>query len=226
MRLGVLTGLAREADCLPGQTSDMIIACAGASPERAERLSLDLVEQGCRALLSFGIAGALDPSLKVGDIVVASGVIGATNDVRATSDSWRNGVISILSDQVRSVSEGLIYGSDTAIASAREKSEIHQKTGALCVDMETHRLARVALETSTPFLVIRVISDDANQTIPTAALGVIGIDGKPQIGRVLSRVLRSPWQIPALIQLSKDMETAIVQLRRVPALLGPLFRFT
>jgi adenosylhomocysteine nucleosidase len=91
------------------------------------------------------------------------------------------------------------------------------------VDMETHRMALVAQQAAIPFLAIRVISDDATRTIPSAALGVIGENGKPQIGRVLKGLLRHPNQIPALMALSKDMELALATLRRVPGILGPLF---
>ena len=222
MTLGVLTGLAREVECLPNPPSGMLIACAGAMPERAESLSRRLIDQGCGALLSFGIAGALDPDIQVGDTVVSAGVVNAQGDVLRADEIWLQRVMGLLDQEISPVHKGLIYGSDTAIATPQLKSDIYAKSKALCVDMETHRMAVVAQEASIPFLAVRVISDDASRAIPSAALGVIGENGKPQIGRVLKGLLRYPNQIPALIALSKDMELALATLRRVPGILGPL----
>lgn len=225
MKLGILTGLAREANCLPPPSADMFIKCAGASPERAGQLTRELVADGCGALLSFGVAGALSPELSVGDVVLATGVINANGNEIPTTEIWRKRVYEVLSENEGIVWQGLIYGSDDAIRLPSGKADCHQKTGALCVDMETHKMARVAAEAQTPFLAIRVISDDANRVVPSAALGVIGADGKPQISRVLSGLIRHPEQIPALVHLAKDMEVAVSQLRRVSRLAGPLFRF-
>ncbi len=225
MKMGILTGLAREVSCLPPQSANMIIKCAGASPERAELLTRELVADGCGALLSFGVAGALSPELSVGDVVLATGVIDASGNEIPTAESWCKRVSAVLSEHEEIVWQGLIYGSDDAIGLPSGKADCHQKTGALCVDMETHRMARVAAEAQTPFLAIRVISDDSTRVVPSAALGVIGADGKPHIGRVLNGLLRHPGQIPALIHLAKDMEVAVSQLRRVSRLTGPLFRF-
>ena len=223
MKLGVLTGLAREVNCLPKPSTEMLIACAGAMPDQAEHLSKRFIDQGCMALLSFGIAGALDPDVQVGDTVVSTGVINAKGDVLFTDNSWLQRVIVLLDQSLSPVHKGLIYGSDIAITSAQLKSDIYVKSKALCVDMETHRMALVAQQAAIPFLAIRVISDDATRAIPSAALGVIGENGKPQIGRVLKGLLRHPNQIPALMALSKDMKLALATLRRVPGILGPLF---
>jgi adenosylhomocysteine nucleosidase len=222
MRLGVLTGLAREVDCLPSQSTEMLIACAGAMPNQAENLSKYFVDQECSALLSFGIAGALGPDLQVGDTVVSTGVINAKGDVFVADDSWLQRAIVLLDQELSPVHKGLIYGSDKTISTPQLKSEIHANSKAICVDMETHRMALVAGRASIPFLAIRVISDDTSRVIPSAALGVIGENGKPLIGRVIRRLLRHPNQVPALMALSRDMETALETLRRVPSILGPL----
>jgi adenosylhomocysteine nucleosidase len=225
MKLGVVTGLAREVSCLPHNQPDLMIVCAGASPARAEVLSGQLIDQGCRALLSFGIAGALSPDLQVGDIIVSTAAIDVTGMTLPSAENWRLRVCDGLPKADGRVRQGLVYGSETEVSSAQEKSGIFRETGALCVDMETHRMARVAAARAVPFLAIRVISDDADRSIPSAARGVIGADGKPQLLRVIGRLLRDPRQVRPLIALSGNMETAIAQLRRVPGLVGPLFRF-
>jgi adenosylhomocysteine nucleosidase len=222
MKLGVLTGLACEVDCLPNQSNEMLIACAGARPYQAEHLSKRFIDQGCNALLSFGIAGALVPGVQVGDTVVSTGVINAKRDIFFADNSWLQRVIVLLEQELSSVHTGLVYGSDKIISTPQLKSEIYANSKAICVDMETHNMALVASRASIPFLAIRVISDDTRRSIPSVALGVIGENGKPLIGHVIGRLLRHPNQIPALMALSRDMETALVTLRCVPRILGPL----
>ena len=222
MKLGVLTGLAREVNCLPKPSTGMMIACTGAMPNQAEHLSKGFIDQGCGALMSFGISGALCPDLQVGDTVVSTGAINAKGDVFFADGSWLQRVIALLDQKLSPVHKGLIYGSDEIISTPQLKSEIYASSKAICVDMETHRMALVAVRASIPFLAIRVISDDTSSTIPSIALGVIGGNGKPLIGRVIRGLLRHPNQIPALIALSRDMETSLATLRRVPGILGPL----
>ncbi len=222
MKLGVLTGLACEVDCLPNQSNKMLIACAGAMPYKAEHLSKHLIDQGCKALLSFGIAGSLVPGVQVGDTVVSTGVINAKRDVFFADSSWLQRVVALLDQEPSSVHEGLIYGSDKIISTPQLKSEIYANSNAVCVDMETYYMALAASRASIPFLAIRVISDDTSSSIPSAALGVIGESGRPLLGRVIRRLVRHPNQITALMALSRDMETALEILRRVPGILGPL----
>ncbi|NQW26233.1 MAG: hypothetical protein HQ473_07725, partial [Cryomorphaceae bacterium] len=112
--MGVLTGLAREVSSLPPQSENLIIKCAGASPDRAEYLSRELVSSGCTALLSFGVAGALSPELKVGDIVVATGVIDASGNEIPASENWRHHLIAGLPIKRGAVWQGRIYGADKA----------------------------------------------------------------------------------------------------------------
>lgn len=224
VKLGILTGLAREVNCLSTTQQNVLIVCSGADPERAEAKSRTLVAEGCGALLSFGIAGALSPELRVGDIVLSSGVTDHSEQAYPSAENWRLRVLDGIPKGPDRTKQGLVYGADAAISSAAEKTELFMKTGALCVDMESHRLAKVAAETSIPFLAIRVISDDANRAIPSSALGVIGEDGRPLISRVLYGLMRNPGQLPTLISLSRDMETALSQLRRLSSLVGPLFR--
>src|SRR3546814_12092753 len=80
-RAGVVTGLASEvivASALVGQDALSVrVVCAGASGMRAAALARELVEEGVKALLSFGIAGALVPDLDCGALIVAETVRGS-----------------------------------------------------------------------------------------------------------------------------------------------------
>lgn len=225
MKVGVVTGLAREVDCVEFKQENLHISCAGASPEKAEKCAEQLVSQGCNALVSFGIAGALSPDLKVGGIVVSTAVLTPDDQKLPAAGNWQQKLMDILPRSSGSTHNGLVLGFDTPVVTAHSKEILFRKSGALCVDMESHRVAIVAKKYGLPYIVIRVISDDASRTLPSAALGVIGENGKPVFSKVIRNVLRHPGQIPDLLKLSKDLEVALEQLRRVSSLSGPLFSF-
>ncbi len=68
--------LALEEACLVG--------LSGAGPEAAVRCAALLAGQGATALLSWGCAAALDPTLKPGDLVLPERIIGADGQTLAT----------------------------------------------------------------------------------------------------------------------------------------------
>ena len=77
-RFGIITGLAAEARLIAkpnSPASPISVVCAGADSARARHLAEHLVTDGAAALLSFGIAGALDPGLAAGDLIVSSGIV-------------------------------------------------------------------------------------------------------------------------------------------------------
>ena len=67
--LGIVTGLASEAACL-GKVQ--FCRVAGADAVRAGLAARALIAEGCLGLLSFGLAGGLDPNLEPGAVIVAA----------------------------------------------------------------------------------------------------------------------------------------------------------
>ena len=73
----VITGLAQESKIAAGPGVSHVV-CSGSDPERLRGRLTRLDPTGLRAVISFGIAGGLDPSLHPGDVVVATAVIAET----------------------------------------------------------------------------------------------------------------------------------------------------
>ena len=224
-RLGVITGMTREADCLsPSLTSEApLIRVAGASAERAYSLSVALIAEGCAALVSFGTAGGLAQGLATGDLVLADHVIDADGRAYRTNAPWRQRFGDSLGDQ-GTVTVGPLAGSATVVASADAKLALGLATQAVAVDMESHAVGRAAEEGGVPFLVVRVIADPVSRAIPGWLLGSITEDGGTRYGAVLSGLAAHPWDLAALIGLAGNNSKAMAVLRRVAGLAGPLFR--
>jgi len=224
IRLGVITGLASESKCLKpaAKGGALTVRCAGASPARAAVHARALVGEGCSALLSFGVAGGLDPAIEPGTVIAAASVFGSGGRRWDGDAEWRDRLVAKSAGEPDIVAAA-IAGSDRALLSAAEKDALYQATGAAGVDMETHSVAEVAAEAGVPFLAVRAVADPQSRSIPEWIANTIGDDGRPMFTAVFSGWARRPWETPTLFRPATDTGTALASLRRVAALAGEHF---
>jgi adenosylhomocysteine nucleosidase len=200
---GIVVGLAAEARI--ARAISPHVRCSGGFPGEARRHALDLVHVGVSALVSFGIAGGLDPSLKPGDLVVADRVIVDDAAYPALSD-----LAQTLAARV-----GPISGASEIVGSLAAKAALFRKAATLAVDLESGPVALVAAESGVPFIAIRAVADPAFRTLPRAALLPLDPAGRPRLAAVLGSIARGPGQIPGLIATARDTEAALKTLRIV-----------
>ncbi len=230
IRIGVVTGLAAEANCLkrfsataPTNTPDIpLIYCAGANAARARDGACHLVAQGAQALLSFGVAGGCDPSCRPGDLIVAKSVLSNDSPPIRCDEAWRERFTRCIAGQI-SANVAPIFGSRMAITTPREKHALFENFGVATVDMESAGVATFATSAGVPFLAIRAVADPVNGNIPQAALAGILPDGRTSAIPVLRSLLRAPHHALALVKLASDSGRALRCLRRVAALSAPTF---
>ncbi|MDA0239629.1 MAG: hypothetical protein O3A84_06330 [Proteobacteria bacterium] len=183
----------------------------------------EFLSDGCDGLISFGVAGALNPDLRAGDLVLADRIIDDADGNFATDRPWAQLLEQRLSQVEKSpipVKHGALFSSRTILASVSEKNEIHRTTGADAVDMESFALARICQETETRFIAVRAIADTASHALPIAAQRAVSDEGKILIGRIVWELLKRPQQLPQLLALSRPYGDALSTLRCVAALGG------
>ncbi len=212
MTVLAVTGLSKEAGIV-GVAG--VIAVAGGGDGDGLKAKLAALHGDISGVISIGLAGALSPHLKVGDVVIAEKIMtGAESwDCHA---GWRNRLASRLPD----AHQGTLFGSDVIIDRADTKSGLYEATGALAVDMESQIAARFAAARNLPLAGLRIISDDATHVLPPAALVAMKPDGGIAIGRVLGSLLRKPNQVPALIRTARASNKAFAELLRCLDLCG------
>ena len=223
-RLGVITGLTREADCLnvfPSARRPLVRICA-ARTERAYNQSLELIAEGCQGLVSFGIAGGLMPDLKPGAVIIADKVVTQDGQIFETSEPWRGRFLETLGGG-GDVHAQAIAGSDHVVATVAAKRALATDLSAVAVDMESHAVARAADKAGVPFLVVRAVADPLGRAIPEWVLGTISESGDARPGVVISGLLRNPLDFTVLMGLARDNAKAMAALRRVTGRVGPLF---
>ena len=212
---GFITGLASEADCLLPYFPASTIAISGMNPDAAERGARALCAGGCRVLVSFGLAGALVAAVSPGTLIVAREIVTAAGE-RHVADAALSAAVRAAAPAARSLP---IAGSDEVVATWRDKIVLNQLSGASAVDMESHRVARVAGELGVAFIAIRAVADTCDAAIPRAATQAIDAAGRPRVGHVLTRVLQRPWEIFGVARLAAQSRAAHRSLRDVAPLL-------
>ena len=222
VRLGVITGLAAEAEILEAFPSERrpVVAVAGASGARAEAAAARLLAGGCEAILSFGVAGGLDPALAPGTLVIAVAVVAPDGRSFPTDAIWRDAVKSALAGVVP-LASGIVAGADAPLLTAEAKKAFAGSTGAVAVDMESHGAARAAARAGAPFLAIRAVADGASRAIPPWVMDAILPDGGLAPEKIARALLPRPWMVWGLIGLARDQGRALGSLRRVALRLGP-----
>lgn len=221
-RIGVITGTRREAACLrPLSGSDDIdVACSGVDADRARQRAQDLLADGCEALVSFGLAGGLDPDLPRGTIVLATSVISPDGRQNAGSESWRAFVEADINEARLDFVSGPVVGVDQAVADPEPKRLLRNGTGAVCVDMESHVVMEAAIGAGVPWFVVRAIADTAHDSLPDIALDAIGRNGGVRGLALAARLLRTPRELSDLMGLWRLSRPGFAALGRVAALPG------
>ena len=212
-----MTGTRAEARCLRGLP--VSVACSGADSARARHEAARLVAEGAAALLSFGLAAGLVPALRAGDLILADGVVLPDGGHVTPDPTWRGSVAAEAEGRGVSLRFGAVAGTDRVLATPQAKRALHEATSALAADMESHAVAEAAAGSGLPFLVLRAISDRADQPLPPALLAAVGADGRLRAGRAVTALMRRPGEIPAALRLARGTRAALVSLGRAVAAL-------
>jgi len=227
--LGIVAALAAEARAFrpaargvttPGTTlstlgDGTLITVTGIGYAAAAQGARALVGAGCRALLSWGLAGALDPALAPGAVVVPEEVAleGTEQRLRSTPE-WREQVLRVLS-AAGPVERGALLTSRRPLAAVLDKTSAFCRTGAVAVDMESFAVAEVALAHGLAFLAVRVIVDRAADELPRALAGAASPSGGIAIGRLLARLLLEPGSLTRVARLARCYRAARRSLRSI-----------
>lgn len=212
-----VTGLAREARLAAGPGIATI--WAGGDPTRLRALLRARMQPNCRAVVSIGIAGGLDPMLVPGDVIVATGIAAPDRRYQVSMDLARR-LATRLSEHPKLVVLATLAGVDTAVISPAAKMALRDATGAVAVDMESHVAVAFAAAHRLPFAAVRVVCDPADRTLPHLVADALRPDGEISLLSVLGGLIQRPTQVAALTRVASDFAEGLQALRRCRDLLG------
>jgi adenosylhomocysteine nucleosidase len=222
-QLGIVSALAAEARHLcaaprPGAITRLaggtMLIVSGMGPKAAELAAGALIEAGADALLSFGLAGGLDPALRAGTVCLPCEVISREGAAVSTTPGWRKALCEVLTSRCL-VAGGKLLTSPVALDSAAQKAQAFRDTGAALVDMESLAVGQVAASRHLPFMAVRVIVDTARDSLPPAVTRATAQPGQVPVLRLLGELGRHPQELPGVIRLGARYRAASRSLAAV-----------
>jgi uridine phosphorylase len=160
----------------------------GAGADRA--FAAVLVAPKSSAICNIGFCGALDETLRIGDVFVAT-------EVRNGTKGW-----PACTPDAPDAPSGVVASIDHIAQTAAEKSNL-RATGASIVEMEAAGVARASEDLELPFYCVRAVSDLANEDFATDFNSALGPDGRFSTIRIVRQ-----FKFGELIRLKQRTDLA------------------
>jgi hopanoid-associated phosphorylase len=229
--IGVVSALKSEATCIMnlripvyrvvnvGDRTRLCLSSMGSNAARGAALKLH--EYGVTALVSFGVAAALDDKLIPGDLVLPESIM-VNGESLPVDLEWRNSLERLLSAHL-TVTGGVLVSSEAPLTSRQEKLALGEASGACAADMESAAVAKVAADEGIPFIAIRAIVDPIDFSPPEALLSAVYPDGGVDFIRLMTLLINGSVSIKTLIHLALGMHAARTTLTKVVQTAGAAF---
>jgi len=163
-----------------------LLAANGPGPVLVKRALS--VRREVDGMVSTGFCGALDPALRIGEIVVA-------------------GDIPIYSD--RPFIQGRIHTSNVVAVTSETRRELRVQTGAVAVEMEADAVRCKAAEWGVPFGCVKVVSDMAAGDLPLDFNRYRSASGDFSRTRIALGAMARPFSVlPRLMAFDRDCRRA------------------
>jgi adenosylhomocysteine nucleosidase len=160
---------------------NVVVCRTGVGKVNAAVTTQILIDQfGVEAVIFTGVAGALDPELQIGDLVISTECV--QHDMDVTALGFPRGVIPYAENSVYAadsklvdlavasgeklfadkVKKGRVLSGDQFIASREVVANLYQELNGVCVEMEGSSVAQVCTMNAIPYVVLRSMSDKAD----------------------------------------------------------------
>ena len=172
--LTFIKGQIKEKQCI-------LVRC-GAGKVNAARATQILIDKyKPDNIINVGVAGGLNPTIEIGDIVIGETLI--QHDFDITAFGHAKGYIPGVGDKIYAtdtliekleksiknpeektykIYKGVVASGDIFCTKITMRDKIYSKFDAECVDMEAAAVAQVCYQCNIPFIVIKSISDTPN----------------------------------------------------------------
>ena len=231
MKIGVVVAMPQEFNTLTTKSTNYqepiqinagfcgIISGMGASNATKAIKILCSYDPGIQGVISWGVAAALSNRLMLGQATMPHTIIttgGKTHKLAGDLYFYLHHKIS----RKLTVETDLLHAvTSNVLASVKEKAALRSSTKAHSADMESGALLQYCNQHQMDFAVVRVISDDAETTIPEIISQSSTTDGQVNMVKLLGLLLRHPTQLPQMIQVARDFGKAKQELSKISKLI-------
>lgn len=161
---------------------------------------------GVDICISSGLAGALKPEYRAGDILVPRAVHSAAWNKVVNPDSE---LVRLAGDAGATIVESF-FSADRVIGQAAEKHVLGRVADA--VEMESEEVLFETSAFSAKVIAIRSVSDLSEEDLPLDFNKVVNPVGEVSLPRVLLEVARHPGSVPGLVRFGQQSRMAAEKL--------------
>ncbi|HSR63660.1 MAG TPA: hypothetical protein VLN56_09670 [Gammaproteobacteria bacterium] len=218
MSVGLIAALPAEARFATGRkipsgtpvsvNEHLVVCVSGMGPEKASRAARQLIEHGVGGLVSWGTSAALVEELKAGDLVLPGRIHGHSGRDYATDARWRDAIRQCVHETVSGCHVGGLAETPCILRTVAEKTGLHQRTGAICADMETAAILTAAGKAGLPAIAVRAIIDERHVVLPEPLTRHMNDYGEPDLQRLVMSIFLNPVLVPRIMRLAGAMQKA------------------
>lgn len=237
MKIGIITAMPEETQAIVRALGQAQTKCMGDLDVRQAHVSgheLSIVEAGmgfanatlaARRLIeqihpdlvvSAGFCGGIAAGLRVGDAVLATGLVIVSdqglNEVSVTIPPVSQDFVFRQAAEGQRMFAGLFVSTTAIMQKSRLASLLPSNALFPVVEMESGAIALVAGENGIPFVGLRTVSDPFDEELGFALDEFCDERMRIRIPRVLLTVARKPRIIPQLIRLARHSRVAADRL--------------
>lgn len=190
---------------------DCVLVECGWGAYRAKHATEELIKEFHPVLLiSFGIAGAVENTLKIGDVVE----IHFSNILEKNRLSKSQPLTSLSAKAHSAIDQALKlenarFFTGTAITTKGSQMVEHSKSLENPVlEMETSGIVQASRENGVPIIALRAISDGPQDPIPFDLSSMMDDDYNLKVGKLIWAVIRHPKMLFQSAKLTKNSELA------------------
>lgn len=173
------------------ENGEIVVVCGGIGLEAARRAAEAATAlYAPEVIYSAGFAGALEPALKIGDVLRPARVVNAGDGSNVALNGGQGVLVTF-----------------TSIASPAQKKNLRDAYAAQAVDMEAAAVARAAEARGIKFGVIKVISDEFDFVFPSMER-FVSARGEFSDWKFALFAAWRPWLWPRVVQLMRNSARA------------------
>ena len=190
------------------------VCVCGVGSKNAADAARGLIDKGVYGLLSWGVAAALVPDLKPGQLLLPKSIVDDGGSSVSADPLWHESALQVLREGAEPVLAPLAE-SRQLLQSSTDKTELNRVSGACAADMESFAIGRVAAEAGLPFLAVRCVVDALTTRVPPLVGTAITPHGHPDKRALLLGCLFRPWTVVELFILGLAFARTVKALRPV-----------
>jgi adenosylhomocysteine nucleosidase len=210
---------------------DILFVQTGVGPRRAKTAAQHIINHYHPSyIILLGAAGAVAPSLQVGDAVIIDKILRKAVPIHNTQNiliehtfSCHPGLSRIAHHCITQLGMAPLWGSclttERFVHLKAKKAWIHETFGVQVIEMESAAMAKIFSHAKVPFINIRVVSDTALRSIVDYEK-VAGYKMKGRRGALAAYLLQQPGAALKLIRFRRDMRRVQNAIARIADVLA------